>query len=400
MEKNPFELAKPILKKLVDHGYQAFFVGGCVRDMLLDRPIGDVDIATSAQPHEVQELFEKVIPVGIKHGTVIVRHQHESYEVTTFRLDGEYSDSRHPDDVEFIQTIDQDLKRRDFTINALAMDLHGHVIDRFAGKKDLERRLIRTVGNGNERFSEDPLRIIRALRFASQLGFTIEQETLSNMIRQRPQINGLAVERITTEVTKLFSGAFVNKGLDYLKSTEIYKQLPVMIEYPYMIKNLPNPIKPLQSFGEVIALFHFTEPDVKVDRWAKSWKCSNKIKQEAEQLANALFHYQQFGLDRWLVYRLNTSIFPGFIRLGENLFARFLVTLDDLQQMTEDLAIHSIRELDIDGNDLIQLFPELKKGPWIKNYLSRLEKAVVNGKLKNNKTELKEWIKWNPPETN
>lgn len=130
-----FIKAKPILEKLEKHRFEAYFVGGCVRDLLLNRSIKDIDIATSATPEEVQKLFPKVIPVGIEHGTVIVRHEHESYEVTTFRLDGDYSDSRHPDSVEFIKKIDKDLERRDFTINALAMDKTGEIIDLLKEKK-------------------------------------------------------------------------------------------------------------------------------------------------------------------------------------------------------------------------------------------------------------------------
>ncbi len=400
MQINLFEQARPILEKLEKHGYQAFYVGGCVRDLLLNRSIGDIDIATSAQPSEVQDIFEKVIPVGIEHGTVIVRHEHESYEVTTFRREGEYSDNRHPDSVAFIQKIDEDLQRRDFTINALAMDIHGNIIDLFAGRQDLQQKLIRTVGDGYERFSEDPLRIIRALRFSSQLGFTIERKTLDNMMRLKQQISGLAVERMATEITKLFAGEFVNIGIDYLISTEIYKQLPVMIEYPYIIHRLPQPVNPLQSFGEVIALFHFLEPKINIIYWVKEWKCSNKIKQEAMQLADALFYYQRHGLDQWLAYRLDTSFHKGFIRLGKILFDVFPVSLDNLQKLKTNLPIHSKRDVALNGNDLHRLFPEYEKGPWIKRYLMILEKKVVYGELANNKNDLKDWVKWNPPEIN
>lgn len=174
----PFREALAIIEKIEEAGHQAFFVGGCVRDFLLKRPIGDVDITTSAKPFEVQAIFDEVIPVGIQHGTVIIRHRGISYEVTTFRLEGEYSDQRHPDSVQFIDKIDEDLARRDFTINALAMDKHGHIIDLFQGREDIEKALIRAVGNGHDRFQEDPLRILRAIRFSSQLGFQIEENTL------------------------------------------------------------------------------------------------------------------------------------------------------------------------------------------------------------------------------
>src|SRR5690625_1954927 len=140
-----FKKAKPIIDQIEKHGYKAYFVGGCVRDYLLKHDIGDIDIATSASPEDIIRLFSTVIPVGIEHGTVIVRHDHESYEVTTFRVDGTYSDHRHPDSVKFIDQIDYDLQRRDFTINAIAMDKNGQILDLFDGQKDISQKIIRTV---------------------------------------------------------------------------------------------------------------------------------------------------------------------------------------------------------------------------------------------------------------
>src|SRR5690625_2709763 len=147
MLPQPFKKAKPIIRKIEQHGCKAYFVGGCVRDYLLQREIGDIDIATSASPEEIKQIFTKVIPVGIEHGTVIVRHDHQSYEVTTFRIAANYADQRHPDSVTFIDRIDEYLRRRDFTINALAMDGNGYILDLFEGQKDLRDKLIRTVGN-------------------------------------------------------------------------------------------------------------------------------------------------------------------------------------------------------------------------------------------------------------
>src|SRR5690625_811220 len=195
MLSKKFQVAAEIIDKLEDNGYDAFFVGGCVRDLLLNKEVKDIDIATAAPPSVVQKLFDKVIPVGIDHGTVIVRHKSVSYEVTTFRQDDTYSDQHHPDEVIFINTIDEDLKRRDFTINALAMNKHGHIIDLFNGKNDIQNKQIRSVGNARERFLEDPLRIIRALRFSSQLGFMIEAKTLNQMQKLNKEIATVAVER-------------------------------------------------------------------------------------------------------------------------------------------------------------------------------------------------------------
>jgi len=390
-----------IIEKLESHHHQAFFVGGCVRDLLLDRPIGDIDIATSASPEKVQQIFNKVIPVGIEHGTVIVRHDHLSFEVTTFRVDGKYTDQRHPDEVEFINTIDKDLERRDFTINALAMDKEGEIIDLFDGKKDLQREIIRTVGDGYKRFSEDPLRIIRALRFSGQLGFSISQNTLQNMKQVKAQIENLSIERITNEFTKLFAGNYLTNGIDYLKSLEIYKHLPVMVEYTYIIDKLPKTLKPLYSFGEVIALFHYVETDIPITSWARAWKCSNKTKQEAVQLVQALHYYQKSGLDEWGVYQLDTAYHNGFSRLISIFFPNDLVlTPKKMNQMKQKLPIHSKKDLALKGHDLLELFPYAEKGPWLKEIISRMERAVVSGIVMNTKYELKEWVTCNPPEIN
>ena len=399
MLKKPFADARAILEKIEQHNHQAFFVGGSVRDLFLDRTIGDIDIATSATPELIEDIFDKVIPVGIEHGTVIVRHNNESYEVTTFRIDGDYSDKRHPDAVEFIDKIEKDLERRDFSINALAMDKNGSVIDLFGGKKDLERKIIRTVGNAYERFTEDPLRIIRALRFSSQLGFKIDQETFDQMKKLKQDIDTLAVERITNELTKLFKGDFINHGIGYLKRSQIFRHLPVLREQPDIIEKLPKTLQPLFSFGEVIALFNHIEPSIDTAIWVKEWKCSNKIKQEANQLVEALRYFSSNGIDSLLVYRLEEEYYHGFIRLVNVLFTGISITRERIEQIDFRLPIKSKRDLALDGNDIIALFPNRRRGSWLQKIISRLENEVVTGNLENSKKDLKEWIKWNPPET-
>jgi tRNA nucleotidyltransferase (CCA-adding enzyme) len=400
MITEPFLSGRELIEKLEVNGHQAFFVGGSVRDLLLKRPVRDIDIATSASPASVQQIFNKVIPVGIEHGTVIVRYKHQSFEVTTFRLDGKYSDQRHPDEVKFIHTIDQDLKRRDFTINALAMDKSGKIIDLFNGKKDLQNKIIRTVGNGYDRFREDPLRIIRALRFSSQLGFTVEQDTLQDMIRVKGGIDKLAVERIMNEFTKLFAGEYAAGSINYMKSTGIYHHLPLLKEHPDLFCKLPGSLKPLYSFGEVIALFHFLKPFIPVADWIKEWKCSNQMKQEANQLTQALSDYQRNGLDRWLVYQLDNAFFNGFYRLTSILFPERHLTETAIKQLVDSLPIQSKQALALGGNDLIELYPQAGKGPWLQRTISRMERDVVTGKVVNTKYALKEWLICNPPELN
>lgn len=397
MLNEPFESAKPILEKLEDNNQQAYFVGGCVRDLLLERPIGDIDITTSAPPSLVQQLFQKVIPVGIEHGTVIVLHEEIPYEVTTFRLDGKYSDQRHPDSVTFINQIDKDLERRDFTINALAMDLKGNIMDLFGGKEDLKLKKIRTVGNGYERFKEDPLRIIRALRFTSQLGFEIDQQTLLHMIEVSKDISNLAVERITKEFSKLFAGKYIKNGLKYLKETEIYQYLPIFKQNPTLMEKLPVTIQPLSSFGSVIALFHLLEPSISIKEWVKSYKCSNDMKKEATAIVDAYTWYSNKGLDEWLVYKLDEKYYQGFMEIV-NIFHPNKHKIDEIVAIHHRLAIQNRSDLCFNGTDLINWFPDRKKGPWIERFTHHIEKQIVYGNLKNSKKEVKDWIKWNPPE--
>lgn len=391
---------KNVIMEIEKNKHTAYFVGGCVRDLLLNRPIGDIDIATSALPEQIQQIFPQVIPVGIEHGTVIVRYNHVSYEVTTFRLDGKYSDQRHPDSVQFIDRIDEDLERRDFTINALAMDKDGNIIDLFDGQQDLAQKLIRTVGNGYDRFMEDPLRIIRALRFSSQLGFTIEQETLTAINQLKKEIDTIAIERITNEFTKLFAGAYIHNAIHYLKSTTIYNYLPILSNHPQIIENVPNDLEPLHTFGEVLAHFHYLEPTIPIAKWVKAWKCSNQVKNEAIQLSRAINYFEKHGLDEWLVYQLDTVYYQALIRLIKNLSHTTQIELDDLREIRQQLVIESKHDLAINGTDLIELFPTADKGRWIHDTLVNIEREVVFNRLKNTKKNIKEWIACNPPVIN
>lgn len=204
MEEN----AVKILKILLSAGFQAYFVGGCVRDRLMGRQVHDFDIAVSALPEEVAELFSNytVVPTGLKHGTVTVVFDGMPFEITTFRIDGEYSDSRRPDKVCFTANIADDLSRRDFTMNALAMDAEGGIVDPFGGAEDIKNRIIRCVGEPEVRFGEDALRIMRGIRFASQLGFTVEKHTSSAIHSMKDRLNLISKERICTELDKLICG--------------------------------------------------------------------------------------------------------------------------------------------------------------------------------------------------
>ena len=194
---------KEIIQTLVDHGYEAYAVGGCVRDSILGRIPGDWDITTSAQPEQVKQLFRRTIDTGIEHGTVTIMLDKDGFEVTTYRIDGEYEDNRHPKNVEFTSNLVEDLKRRDFTINAMAYNDQEGVVDKFHGLDDIKRKIIRCVGNPDERFDEDALRILRAIRFAAQLDFIIEPETEAAIEKKTDFLRNISAERIRVELEKL-----------------------------------------------------------------------------------------------------------------------------------------------------------------------------------------------------
>ena len=192
-----------IINKLEEAGYEAYAVGGCVRDTILNREPEDWDITTSAKPLEIKKIFKKTIDTGIQHGTVTVMLDHTGYEVTTYRIDGEYEDNRHPKSVEFTGNLKLDLERRDFTINAMAYNDTAGLVDEFDGEKDLEYGIIRCVGNTGKRFDEDALRMLRAVRFSGQLGFEIEPDTRQAIIDKAENLKKISAERIRVELTKL-----------------------------------------------------------------------------------------------------------------------------------------------------------------------------------------------------
>ncbi len=199
--------AAKILQTLHEAGYEAYIVGGCVRDSLLGRNPEDWDITTSARPQQVKKLFRRTVDTGIQHGTVTVMDQSVGYEVTTYRIDGEYEDGRHPKQVSFTSLLSEDLRRRDFTINAMAYSEEEGIIDLFHGMEDLEKRIIRAVGDPAERFTEDALRIMRAVRFAAQLQYEIEPATKAALAAIAPNLQKISAERIQTELTKLLLSA-------------------------------------------------------------------------------------------------------------------------------------------------------------------------------------------------
>ena len=236
-----------IINKIYQNNYEAYIVGGCVRDAILGFEPNDYDITTSASPNTIQEIFKdfKCIETGIEHGTVSVLMEDEIFEITTYRIEGEYKDHRRPDKVDFTDRLEEDLKRRDFTINAMAYNEKKGLIDLFGGKEDLNNKIIKTVGNPYDRFNEDGLRMIRAIRFSSKLNFTIEKETLKAIYDKSFIINNISLERITDEFTKIILSD-KPENIRYLFETKLLKYLN--------ISNEDNIDKLTQFYNEIIIL--------------------------------------------------------------------------------------------------------------------------------------------------
>lgn len=215
-------------------GFKAYLVGGAVRDLFLKKPASDWDVATNATPQDVIKMFKFVVPTGIEHGTVTVHFMGQEIEVTTFRTEAGYSDGRHPDSVNYAATIEEDLSRRDFTMNAIAVNLaDGSIVDPFDGRKDIKAKLIRTVGSANERFMEDGLRPIRAIRFACKLGFSIEKQTYSELFKEdiHKKISSISMERFRDEFIKILSANKPSEGFKLMEETGILKLfIPELLE--------------------------------------------------------------------------------------------------------------------------------------------------------------------------
>lgn len=236
-----------IINELNRHGFEAYAVGGCVRDMVLGRTPQDWDITTSATPQEVKSIFRRTVDTGIEHGTVTVLIDKDHYEVTTYRIDGVYEDNRHPKEVSFTLSLKEDLKRRDFTINAMAYNEASGFVDLFGGLDDIRAGIIRCVGSASERFDEDALRILRAVRFSAQLGFDIEEETMRAICEKAPKLRNISAERIREELTKLLLSEHTDRLRTLYESGITDVILP---EFNTMMSTEQNNIHHIYSVGE------------------------------------------------------------------------------------------------------------------------------------------------------
>lgn len=386
--------AKKLLKVFHDDGFEAYIVGGAVRDLLLDRHINDIDIATSARPEQVQKLFTKILPVGIEHGTVIVRFEHRNYEVTTFRSESNYRDYRHPECVRFETSILEDLKRRDFTMNAIALSIDDVLIDPYGGQHDLGNKIIRTVNNPEDRFREDPLRILRGLRFASQLGFAIPADQVEVITDCAPLIKNISIERIFQEFTKMLAGKALASGMPLLIETNCYHFLPLLETKTSELLSLSKlDLYCLESDWERWCALAIVLEIQDIKGFCGAWKMSKHHYTLINKHVIAYFSMKDKLWDRVSLYHASLTSALVIERI-RGLFEKNdkpKQTKSQLKTLWDDMPIHEKKDIKVSGDDLIT-WSTHHPGPWIAEVLMLIEIEILHGRLRNNREDTKEWL--------
>lgn len=390
-----FKEALPIIEKIEEAGFEAYFVGGSVRDALLEKDINDVDIATSAFPAEIKQIFHKTIDVGIEHGTVMVLWDGDTYEITTFRTESAYQDFRRPDKVEFVRSLEEDLKRRDFTVNALAMDKQGQIMDYFEGQEDLKKGMIKAVGSPQERFHEDALRMMRAVRFVSQLGFTMEQCTQEAITEHHALLGKISIERISIEFMKLLQGKGRSKGLELFVLTELYAYCPGLKSYKNELQKFARFEGELSTrLAAWTMLIHYLAiPTSEVAKFLKLWKCSNKEMQEVHLAVKTLRARLTHPFTPVELYHSGLTIALEVENMVEQL--HFPADKELVKEQYEKLSIKNKKEIQISGNDILETL-NAKPGKWLGQLLEEIELLIVTGNLANHSTEILSWVQNQP----
>ena len=394
-----FNKALPVLNKIVEAGFEAYFVGGSVRDRVLGLTVNDVDIATSAMPNEIKEIFKRTIDIGIEHGTVMVLENGESYEITTFRTESTYKDFRHPDSVTFVRSLTEDLMRRDFTMNAIAMDIKGNLIDPFGGLLDIDKRIIRAVGKPEERFQEDALRMMRAVRFAAQLDFEIEGNTLLSIRQNAQLLTNIAIERIQVEFEKLLTGEWYFVGLAAMIKTDLYLYCPKLADKKQALLTLIDRSTSFQNVRQAWAYLLLKIDEHQMDQsfnprtFLKAWKLSNQLIKESITIYEALVIRLERGyLNEWEIFHLGIqfSLEVEDLMEQEGLKQEHLLVLERY----DNLPIKEKEELSVSGNDLMKE-TTVRPGKWMSEALESALKAVIYRKIDNEKQTIILWLQEN-----
>lgn len=414
--------ARSVLTKLHDEGFQAFLVGGCVRDTLLGKPIQDVDITTSALPAEVTSIFDHTIPTGMQHGTVTVMIDKSPFEVTTFRQESAYEQHRRPSEVIFIHDLEGDLLRRDFTFNAMALDLEGYIIDPYHGQDDLAKGIVRCVGDADARFQEDALRMIRCVRFAACYGFQIDPATWAALLTHREKLSYVAMERVRAELDKMMDTSLCSAvgGMLLLQESRLLDYTKVMITDQW-------DLAPRELFQgtEYRECERWDKGADAVTRWGLLFNRSHTTPEQAQTIMQRLTFPNRTNaeivelllLDAYLqknLQNVNVSCeveevikstwVRGVLSFGKEAAVRWLRMVDgnrlfeyfqtkyDSQPFIilrehgkgwlSGLIVTKISDLDIKGHDILK-DQKMKAGPWLGELLQHLLYQVAMGQLDN-----------------
>lgn len=414
-----------VLNRLKENGYEAYVVGGYVRDQLRGQPTNDIDIATSALPEQTMALFERTVPTGLQHGTVMVLYGGKSYEVTTFRTESDYENYRRPQEVTFVQNLEQDLQRRDFTINAMAMDGTGSVIDPFGGLEDLQNGLIRCVGDARERFREDALRMVRCVRFAANYRFRIESSTWESLIANRDLLQHIAMERIRAEWDKMMEGSDPYRGLVLLVNSGLLHFLKRKPDWPVIRWTAEEELPAELSLLNLL--------DRPLLRWAWLLR-SMELSAEAARQGLSMLTFSRLAIDKVIKliemdgHLIAKSADPGqeeleqvwkeaVLRYGADAAAEWLaladaaaagrlrnpplaigpawssVPADEGRRWLKEMPVTGIRELAVSGSDLLTLTSR-QGGPWLGRIMDRLMLEVALGRCANRKEDLLDKAKY------
>ena len=433
------EKVNRIITTLQKHGFEAYAVGGCVRDSFLGRVPGDWDITTSAAPEETKSLFARTFDTGIEHGTITVLLNGEGFEVTTYRIDGKYEDNRHPSKVQFTRSLSEDLLRRDFTINAMAYNEQDGLVDLFHGMEDLKKGVIRCVGNAEARFSEDALRILRAIRFSAQLGFEIEKETRQAIRKLAPNLSYISAERIQTELVKLLTSPHPERIQDAcelgitkvvlpewdamvgVKQNTIHHKYDVAEHTLHTLKHVKRDKylrltmlfhdmgKPAMKTTDEKGNDHFKGHALESEKIARTVLKRLKFDNETIRIVTKLVCYHDYRMEatpanvRRAMNRIGVELFPYYLAVrladakSQSTYMRRekienIVAIRNLyKQILMENQCVTLRQLAVSGRELMEL--GMKPGRELGAMLSELLEYVLDDPERNTKENLCKYVK-------
>ncbi len=405
------KVVKFIIDRIYEYGYEAFIVGGCIRDYISGITPNDYDITTNATPNKIMDIFKefKLIKNGIKHGTVGILIDGDIYEITTYRIESEYEDSRRPKNIEFTANIVDDLKRRDFTINAMAYNDKKGLIDEFGGIVDLKNKVIKTVGNPDKRFNEDGLRIIRAIRFSSKLGFNIEDKTLNSIYKNYHIVKNISIERITDEINKIITSKNP-QNIILLYKTKIFEILGIYYNF-----NNDNYLR-LEKQLKIISLINEIEYKLLllqyiINNEAKDYnnrnyivnilRYPNKVKDDINNLIEHMY-IDESNLSKidikYILNKIGYSRFEKILNLKNiyystsyNKKSKYIKQcINILKDIINNKECYTIKDLKLNGNDLKELGYKGNEIGTNLNYL--LEEVIKNPNLNSKKLLIKKLL--------